>query len=344
MPAKKAPKVHEFMLNATINIGNYENVQPHIVGYGESPEEAKEDAERQLYEMHKSYSVSEVPKYLQKFEKNRPSGVVEATPLSSSPAAELPRQACSFNPQITVGFDPITHKYEEGWLSGSSFAGMYAEEFDKDMHSARMAAGKEINGEPVTQQQLLDMWKLNAEISTSFGTAIHSGLELYGKYRKLSQAVKGSDVACLSKNPVVKRLVTEFYENFGDDDSYYEPFVADEELKICGFIDKLQVVDREERRVRIQDYKTNYDILKEKKATGAFKGVVSNDSLGNYTLQLSFYAFILKRAGYIVDGMDIYWPDLNEMLNPGDDYVTCWKHFELDYVEEVESEILKIRG
>lgn len=318
-----SPDLVRVPMTATIPTGQYANIQPQIEGIGKTFEEAQADAIKKIESM---YSAVNSPV---KFE-------TSMAAAEQAPNKNVHYEYSVLDNNVKVAFDENSHTYEKGWLSGSAFAHMYAEDFDSESHANRMAKGD------TDANTILDMWKLNAEVSTSFGTSLHNGLELRGKYAKASKDIKGTLEACLNKNPIIRELVVEFYDNFGDDDSFYEPFVANEEYKICGFIDKLKVIDREKKIVRVQDYKTNANILKDKKALPPFKGVVSDDALGNYWLQLSFYAFILEEAGYIVEGLDIYWPDLREFLDRDDEYVTCWKHFESDVIP-IKEEIKRIR-
>ena len=89
-------------------------------------------------------------------------------------------------------------------------------------------------------------------------------------------------------------------------------FIWDAGLKLCGSIDRVKVIDRKKKIVRIQDFKTDGDIHEKKYqlADSPFKSRMGNELLDYHWLQLSFYAFLLEIKGYTVEGLDIYW------LNP----------------------------
>ena len=164
--------------------------------------------------------------------------------------------------------------------------------------------------EDVTPESIQDMWAKNGEVSTNYGTAIHTALELRGKYSDLSMTLKNSLEYVTSKNPAIASIVDNFFEGREDEDARYEVFVADEETLSCGSIDRLLVVNKKEKIVRVQDFKTNYDIFKKKKILEPYAGLVNKNELGYYWIQLSFYAAILEKYGYTVEGLDIFW------LNP----------------------------
>ena len=200
-----------------------------------------------------------------------------------------------------VQFDPVEHRYSPGqWLSGSAFAGQYTPDFPADMIAGKMAA-KTVDVEPA---EIMAMWALNAEASSTFGTSVHAALELYGRYLATSQAVKGSNESALTKNPILRPIVEAFFAGREDEEAVYEAFVADPVLKHCGQIDRLLITGP--RTVRVQDFKSNSELDKKETIGKPFRGVVESTKLGGMWLQLSFYAHILIRLGYTVEGLDIF--------------------------------------
>lgn len=210
------------------------------------------------------------------------------------------------------------HKRLEGYLSGSKFPDQFYQPFDKD---GILAAIVEKYG--VTAEAVAAMWKLNNEASTGYGTAVHAALENYDRNFELGDKIKSVKVLktktnvgpnkALSKNPFLKHLVESFHAQFGGDyERLSEVFVWDEGLKLCGSIDRLKVIDRKKKIVRIQDFKTDGDIHEKKYqlSTSPFKKSMGNELLDLHWLQLSFYAFILSLKGWKVEGLDIFW------LNP----------------------------
>jgi hypothetical protein len=103
-------------------------------------------------------------------------------------------------------------------------------------------------------------------------------------------------------------------------------------MKLCGSIDRLQIVDRKKKIVRIQDYKTDGNIHEKKYqlSDSPFKKVMGNELLDLHWLQLSFYAFILSLKGWKVEGLDIFW--LNpEKLVKGD--AEPWEKYSSDVID-----------
>lgn len=188
-----------------------------------------------------------------------------------------------------VFYDDVKHQYTnslgEVYLSGSVFAAQSEKPFDAEFLSGMMAKKAGLTDEDA--QTIRDMWRLKANASASFGTAIHAALELYGKYKSIADKL-GKETH-LHDNVAINKAVVGFYEEYPDTtDIEYEALVVDHKKKRAGRIDRLEY---EEDGVWIADFKTNYDVKK---------------SLKKYWLQLSFYAAILKANGLTVKGLKIY--------------------------------------
>lgn len=193
-----------------------------------------------------------------------------------------------------VKFDKASHVYSTGdgrhWLSGSTFAGRYKGEFN-----APLIAGKMAEKYDVDSGQIVSMWELNRDTSSTVGSSVHMALQLRGQYAKLSRAVKdGSLESALTKNPILLPIVEAFFKDREHEDALYEVFVADPVRAHCGFIDRLVI---EPDGLVVEDYKTNGELDKAETIKAPFKGLVPNTKLGAYWLQLSFYARILKSHG-----------------------------------------------
>lgn len=279
----------KFELTAVIPVYQYANLQPKVFTEGDSFEEARDTALKQMKTIWDATA-----------EGGKKLGI---GPVASSPVSLVPKTCDFTGAQILM--DEGNHTYQDAagnkYLSGSTFATSFKGKFDARAISAKMATKYEVN-----QDHILSMWKTNAEASTSLGTALHAGLELYGKYLQLSHKIKGSEESALHKNALIQRIVKQFYEGRENETALYEAFAVDTEKHLCGFIDRLLIVDKEKKIVRVQDYKTNPDINKKETVVGPFKGVIENSSLGLYWLQLSFYAYILTKAGFTVEGLDIF--------------------------------------
>lgn len=240
------------------------------------------------------------------------------------------------------------HKRLEGYLSGSKFPEQFYAEFDNEKILDAMVAKY-----GVTKEALQAMWNLNSEVSTGYGTAIHAALENYDKNHVLGEKVRNyvkkptkanpegvlSANKALNRNPFLQKIVNDFHEKFGGDYiRFNEEFVWEKGLKLCGSIDRIKVVDLKKRIIRIQDFKTDADIheTKYQLVTSPFYALTQgeNPKLGKelldyHWLQLSFYAFILQRAGWNVEGLDIYWVNGEKLANGENP----WEEFSHDVVD-----------
>ena len=280
-------------ITGTIPTAQYANMQPVIEAEGKSFEEAQELALTRLESIWNR--VCEPGKELK---------VASATQQQSATAKNYKKLACAIS-GVDVFFDEDAHAYfndkGERYLSGSVFASKYKSKFNSDAVSANFAKKND-----VPQQDILDMWSLNGDASSSLGTAVHNALELYGKYLQLSLKTKGTNESALNKNELLKPVVESFFAGREDEDARYELFVADEKHNLCGFIDRLLIVDAKKKICRIQDYKTNHNINKAETILEPFKKIVPSTTLGSYWLQLSFYAYIMQQKGWTVEGLDIF--------------------------------------
>lgn len=211
-------------------------------------------------------------------------GYIEITNLPDDPAtieqlynkyAEHPITLNATTKRLTdyfgneIDYDKTNHIYSwkgEQYLSGSEYAKQFEKPFDKDKISVAMAKRDKRD-----QQDILDEWELNADVSRGFGTAVHAALELFGKYKRLPN------------HPVLKGLVEDFYER-EKTPALYEVLVVDHKNKRAGRIDRLT-------KDRVQDFKTNGEIT---------------DKLPTYWKQLEFYSGLLEANNYPTKGLDIF--------------------------------------
>jgi HIRAN domain/PD-(D/E)XK nuclease superfamily len=250
----------------------------------------------------------------------------------------------------TIEIDVVNgHRRLEGYLSGSKFPDQFYAEFDREGILQGIADKFGVSTEAVEA-----MWKLNNEASTGYGTAIHAALENYHRNRDLGDKIKSikayktkADVVgpnkALSKNPFIKKIVEDFIEKFDSDHiRFVEEFIWDKGLKLCGSVDLIKVIDLKKRIIRIQDYKTDGDIHEKKYqlTTSPFYSLTQGDNptmgkelLDLHWLQLSFYAFILERAGWKVEGLDIYWLNPTK-LAAGEN---AWEEFSHDVIDITKS-------
>lgn len=260
----------KYTLTATIPTQQYGNISPSIEVEADSLEEAQAATYPHIERIWAKYGV----KPLQTSEMKR---------VSSS--RKLVKDI--FGNEIY--YDDSTHQYTnslgEVYLSGSVFAGNSEKAFDAEMISGKMAIKNGLTNEDA--QAIRDMWRLKADASASFGTAIHAALELYGKYKQVAESV-GKETH-LHDNVVLNQAVVSFYEEYPVVENVgYECLVIDHKKKRAGRIDRIEY---EDDGVFVTDFKTNFDVKK---------------SIKKYWLQLSFYAAILKANGLVVKGLKIY--------------------------------------
>lgn len=185
-----------------------------------------------------------------------------------------------------IYFDEKNHVYTndkgEIYLSGSQYAKQFEKPFDVDNISQAMAKKFDV---PV--EDLVAMWKLKSEVSTTFGTALHKALELYGRYDGLAKAIDRT--TNLHDHPIIKKAVEGFYEGREKEKAEYEVLVVDHANKRAGQIDRLLITG--DKKCRVQDFKTNATIEK---------------NLEVYSHQLKFYSEILEAGGWTVEGREIF--------------------------------------
>lgn len=184
-----------------------------------------------------------------------------------------------------IDYNDEAHTYTWGgvvYLSGSQYAKQFEKPFDKQNIASAIAKKWSVEA-----QEVIDMWELKSKTSREFGTALHSALELYGRYREL--ATKIEKETHIHDHPIIKKAVQSFYEGRDSEKAEYEALVVDHKNKRAGKIDRLLITG--DKRCRVQDYKTNADVTK---------------SIEVYWKQLEFYADIMRSHGWTVEGLDIF--------------------------------------
>ena len=187
----------------------------------------------------------------------------------------------------TVLYNDDTHSYKtldgKKLVSGSAYKKSLEAPFPKDM-ARKMGEKYEI-----PEKDVSDMWKLNSEVSTNFGTALHKGMELYRRFKNH----KNEKDYFLAKNPAIKDIVLAFPEL--DSDGHSEIMVSDIKNLRVGQIDWLHILG--ENKGIVDDYKSDADIKK---------------NLNGHFNQLSFYAHILIAHGWEIEKVRIWNWDFAE--------------------------------
>lgn len=189
--------------------------------------------------------------------------------------------------------DRATHEYEDEkgnkFISGSTWAHQFEKPFDPQLIAPKVAEKK-----LTTVEDVIAGWDMKSEVSLSYGTTVHKALECGIKYNELPN------------NPHLATLVQDYLDQTHSDDQVSEQFVVDFEDRMCGIIDVL--VNKGNKHLLIRDFKTG-DIYKKVTLTSEAKELwpgLENKMISLYQLQLSFYAYILTKKGYKVDGLELW--------------------------------------
>lgn len=288
-------KLHKFRITAVIPTVQYGNIQPEYEVEAPTFEEAQDIA---LPYIEKLWN-----KYCQK-----------GSELVAKESTIVHDSVIEMTSNLTPGkamFYEQSHKYigtnGEHLLSGSTFSKKFIVPFKKNQI---LKAMEEKYGVP--SDDIAKMWELKGKVSTDFGQALHGALELYGKFKDIGEVTgankKPAVNSALHDHPIIQKVVEEFYKGREKEDALYEEFVMDESRGLCGQLDRVLIVSRDKKICRVQDFKTNADVERK----GYNKGLLEpfeymrDTPLSGYWIQLSFYAEILKAAGWTVEALDVF--------------------------------------
>ena len=279
-------RVTEIKIGATIPTSQYANLQPEITV---EVEDGDVEGAKKLALQH-IVGISE--RYAESGRELKSSGPTNLTKVESALTG------------VTAYIDSGHHFYNDKgdqYLSPSSFLKKYKKPFPKQFILPKM-----VGAYGGTEEDWTTMWSLQGDISTQLGKAIHAGIELYGKYGELGAkaGAKENTNKALPTQPYVKWAVQEYFKGKEKDDAEYEVLVLDDENMRMGLIDRLKYVDRKNKIVRVQDLKTNADLHKKEELLTPFN-TLAPEVLSTYRIQLTWYAKILEKYGYTVEGMDI---------------------------------------
>ncbi len=244
-------------------------------------------------------------------------------------------------PDVIVDFNDTKHIYNMRWngktkvlKGGTTFIKRFYNEFD----SAKIARQcSKYWG--VSAVDIEGMWASNGSVSALLGTTIHLALEHYINYKQVGDKItktrknSGKDVSgnyAMPKHPFLKktiqslnRLTDKLDKSYKVEEVVAEALVTDSATGWGGLVDRLAILDKEKKIARIQDYKVNIGAEKEEKHSkpkAPFSHLPAN-KLTKYALQLSFYASILKKHGWTIEGLDVFI------------YESKWVHYTLDLID-----------
>lgn len=269
----------KYTLTAVVPVAQYANLQPAIEVEADSIKEAEEQVLPYIEEFFNKYS-----------EKHK----IGAEKRAASPDRVLLKDL--FGNEIF--YNDKTHEYTnslgEVYLSGSQYA--KEEDFDGEYWANEFVTKYGLKEED--KQKILAMWDTNSNASSSFGTALHAAIELFGEYRDLADIIdmdqktgerkkmkgdaKKDKHSAKSKLPYLQQVVEDFFnEERLAEKARYEVLVVDHKNKRAGRIDRL--IQLPDGSFEIRDMKTNHKILKPEKTI--------------YSKQLSFYGDIIIANG-----------------------------------------------
>lgn len=303
-------KINKIKIGATIPVQKYGNIIPEI-------EISTEDRGEDLIGAGMSVIKNLFSKYS------------EAGELTEKEIVKLGLCINSFNEEgIKIEFEPVSHTYfyQEKQLTGVT---EYIKKFYKPFDTETISSILESKW-GIPKKVIEGMWKINGDITSDFGTVVHKLLEYYEKYKSFGDIISSKqqieDNYCLPKHPVLRKIITEFLlmpQQKGE--VVTEALVSSIKDNICGQADRIKIIDKDKKICRVGDIKVNINsegVDKKYKILPPFETLPSN-KLSKYQLQMSVYANMLQKSGWVVEGLDVYV------------YEDGWKYFELPVLKVI---------
>lgn len=267
----------KYKLGATVPVAQYANLLPEIEVEADTIEEAEKQVLPYIEEFFNRYS-----------EKAK----IGAPKRAASKSRVLLKDIFGNEIFYDDGLHEYTNSLGEVYLSGSKYAS--EDPFDSEYWASEFV--KKYGLKEEDKQKIQAMWEINGSASSSFGTALHAAIELYGTYRNLADVIdmdpktgsrKKLDArtdknSSLSKLPYLQEVVKKFFnKERSAENAQYEVLVVDHKNKRAGRIDRLLTLP--DGSYEIRDMKTNHKILKKERDI--------------YGKQLSFYGDIILANG-----------------------------------------------
>tara|TARA_R100001163_G_C5066154_1_gene204422 strand:+ start:2220 stop:3053 length:834 start_codon:yes stop_codon:yes gene_type:complete len=209
---------------------------------------------------------------------------------------------------MTVIFKEDGHVYESlnedlttdniKWTSVTSFVGLFKPKFDADKQSKKSSKNKRSKWYGMTPKEILDAWDGESKRAIELGNWYHNQRE-----ENLCEfsTIERDGVIVPIIRPIIDRSGTKIAPGQQLSDGVYpEHFVYLKSLGICGQADLVTIVNG---KINIIDYKTNKEI--KEKGFKNWEGITSkmynpvshldDCNLKHYNLQLSLYAYIIKK-------------------------------------------------
>lgn len=193
------------------------------------------------------------------------------------------------------------HIYESDdgikWTGVTSFIGMFKPSFDKNYQAKKSSKNKNSKWYGMSVKDILNAWDSENKRAIELGNWYHNQRESdilefktigrFGKEVPIFKPIHEGDVKIAPDQKVVEGV-------------YPEHFVYLKSLGLCGQADLVEIVDG---KINILDYKTNKEI--KTKGFTNWEGItdkmynpishLDNCNFNHYALQLSIYAYIIKK-------------------------------------------------
>lgn len=201
--------------------------------------------------------------------------------------------------QKEVIFEPIEHKYTEIksgkiLISVSQLLHLYQKPFDPENHILRACAKRE----NIKPEELKKRWDFKRDQSCIYGSAVHAEIEYFINTKKIRKSDHKDIVTDFKKN-----VFPEFKHSI-----YSEVLVYSLDLLIAGLSDLVEY-NPETNEISISDIKTNESLAKKSYNNLLYPlNYLKDNHISRYSLQLSFYAYLLQLRGFKVkENFKIFW-------------------------------------
>ena len=194
--------------------------------------------------------------------------------------------------------DENLEKDQIKWTSVTSFVGMFKPKFDAEKQAKKSSKNKRSKWYGMTPKEILAAWDGESQRAIELGNWYHDQREKnLCEFKTIER--DGTEV------PIIKPIVDQNGIKIAPEQKlsegvYPEHFVYLKSAGLCGQADLVSIVNG---KINILDYKTNKEI-KEKGFTN-WEGITSkmynpvshldDCNLKHYNLQLSLYAYIIKK-------------------------------------------------
>ena len=209
----------------------------------------------------------------------------------------------SFNEDIDIDFNEKYHTYKHNGVQLTCFS-TWVKQYYKPF-PASIVATIMSKKHDVPKEDILGMWKSNGLLSANLGNLVEEAVQYYEEYESLGDDLGNNNA--MPKHPMLKKIVTEYFDLVRDDgEVIHQALITDVSTKKAGTADKLIVLDWDKKLCRLQDFKANIEAEKidsKMKPLAPFSHLPAN-KLTKYQIQMSFYAHLLEKHGWTVEGLD----------------------------------------